>query len=436
MDWLSRDHAVLWHPFTQHDEWIRQDNLVIERAEGVWLVDVEGRRFLDGVSSLWCNVWGHRHPHLDAAVRAQLDRVAHSTLLGLTHPPAIELAERLTRLCGLDRVFYSDSGSTAVEVGLKIAFQAQQQRGEGRRTRFAALQEAYHGDTLGSVSVGGIPLFHEVYRPLLFDAVRLPSPLEAGAAEEAATLAEIEGLLRREGDTLAAVVLEPRVQGAAGMRMHSEAWLRRVIALAHEVGALVVVDEVATGFGRTGRLFASEGLPVDVLCVAKGLSGGYLPLAATLVTEEVFSAFRGPYTQYRTLFHGHTFSGNPLACAAALATLDLFEGFDLEGRCADFAAALESLSHPWIRGVRRTGLMAIVLLGAAAEGGGPAPASTGFPPAARVGHRAALAARRHGAIVRNLGDGVVLMPPLAMEREELFALVRAVEAGIAEVAAG
>jgi adenosylmethionine-8-amino-7-oxononanoate aminotransferase len=419
-DWAARDLAHLWHPFTQHDEWAAQPMIVVERGEGVYLVDVEGRRYLDGVSSLWCNVFGHRHPRIDAAVRDQLDRVAHSTMLGLSHPPAIALAERLCALTGLDRVFYSDSGSTSVEVALKMAFQCQQQRGETRRTRFAALTEAYHGDTIGSVSVGGIALFHAVYRPMLFDAVRIPSP-DACDGEDA-LLEQTRRLFAEHGDTLAAFVFEPLVQGAAGMRMHSPAFLRQLCAMAREAGVLLVADEVATGFGRTGTMFAIEqaGVRPDFLCVAKGLTGGYLPLAATLTTEAVFDAFRGPYGASRTFFHGHTYTGNPLACAAALATLDVFaEERVIEGLPTKVAALSDALA-PLGLPVRQKGLMAAVLLGE-------------HPAAARVGHRVALACRDEGAILRNLGDAVVLMPPLAMTPDELRATVGALGRAIRRV---
>lgn len=424
-EWIAADLRHVWHPFTQYDEWAREPLLVVERAEGHHLIDTDGRRYLDGTSSLWCNLFGHRHPRLDAAVREQLGRVAHSTQLGLAGTEPIRLAERLCALTGYDRVFYSDSGSTAVEVALKMAFQAQQQRGERRRTRFAALTEAYHGDTLGSVSVGGIDLFHGVYRPLLFDVVRLPAPERADAAEEERLLAEAETVLDQHGDTLAAVVFEPLVQGAAGMRMHSPAFLRALTDRARRAGALLIADEVATGFGRTGSMFAIEqaGVRPDFLCVAKGLTGGYLPLAATLTTEAVFDAFRGPYTAWRTLFHGHTYTGNPLACAAANATLDVFaeEGVldALPGRIAALAGALGRLDHPAVVERRQRGLMAAVVIG-------------GSPPEARIGHRVALGCRRHGVVLRNLGDAVVLMPPLTMGAEDLERCVSALGAALTE----
>ncbi|MES2640324.1 MAG: adenosylmethionine--8-amino-7-oxononanoate transaminase [Myxococcota bacterium] len=424
-EWAALDLRHVWHPFTQYDEWVDQPMIVVDRAEGVELIDVEGRRYLDGTSSLWCNVHGHRHPKIDAAIRAQLDRVAHTTQLGLAGTTAITLAARLAALTGFDRVFYSDSGSTAVEVALKMAFQAQQQRGNTRRTRFAALTEAYHGDTIGSVSVGGIPLFHGIYKPMLFDAVRIPSPDRAGEGE-AALLVEAEALFREHGDTIAAFVFEPLVQGAAGMRTHSPAFLEALCRMARDAGALLVADEVATGFGRTGTMFAIDQTAVrpDLLCVAKGLTGGYLPLAATLTTEAVFASFRGPYTEWKTLFHGHTYTGNALACAAALASLDLFDEdhviAGLAPRIEALRDAMAALTHPAVTEVRQIGLMAAIGLA-----GGPAEA--------RLAHRVTLACRDEGVIVRCLGDAVVIMPPLVMGPDDLRRIVAAVETAIHRV---
>ncbi len=294
---------------------------MIERAEGTDLIDSEGRRYIDGVSSLWCNVHGHRHEGIDRAMREQLGKVAHTTMLGLTHPGAAELAERLAELApdGLRRVFYSDSGSTAVEVALKMAFQYWQQRGgqHVRRTSFVRLRDAYHGDTLGSVSVGGIDLFHATYRPLLFGS----------HAAEPGDAADMARILAAHEEEIAAVVIEPLVQGAAGMLVHPPGYLRAVRELCDRHGVLLICDEVATGFGRTGTMFACEQERVapDFLCVAKGLTGGYMPLAATLTTEEVYEGFLGAPEELRTFFHGHTYTGNPLACAAALANLRAFE---------------------------------------------------------------------------------------------------------------
>ncbi|MET0971971.1 MAG: adenosylmethionine--8-amino-7-oxononanoate transaminase, partial [Thermoleophilaceae bacterium] len=378
MDLVAVDRAHLWHPFTQQRGWMDEEPVIVERAEGTDLIDVEGRRYIDGVSSLWCNVHGHAHPRIDAAVRVQLDRMAHSTMLGLTHRPAIELAQRLVEIAppGLTRVFYSDSGSTGTEIALKMAFQYWQQRGE-RRTRFVALRMAYHGDTIGSVSVGGIDLFHSMYRPLLFDTLKA----------EPGDLADMEQLLSGHGGEVAAVIMEPLVQGAAGMLVHPEGYLRGVRELCDRHGVLLILDEVATGFGRTGRMFGCEheGVAPDLLCLAKGISGGYLPLAATLATERIYEGFLGGFEEFRTFFHGHTYTGNPLACAAALATLDVFREERtleaLEGKIELFAELLEPVAaHPAVSEVRRVGFMVGIEL---AE----------QPLALRVGHRVTLEAR-------------------------------------------
>lgn len=433
-DLTALDHQHLWHPFTAQDEWEAAGPPVfITRGRGVRLEDTEGRVYLDGVSSLWANVHGHDHPRLRAALAAQAEAVVHSTMLGLSHAPGARLAAALVDATAplafggppLQRVFFSDSGSTAVEVGLKIAFQAHQLRGDRQRTRFAALAHAYHGDTVGAVSVGGIDLFHALYRPLLFDAVRLDSPLSAAPDEEAACLDQARAALAAAGPTLAALVVEPLVQGAAGMRRHSPAFLRALADAARAVGAYVVVDEVATGFGRTGALFACAlaGLRPDVLCVAKGLSGGLLPLAATLVSEPIFDLFRGPYPAHRTLFHGHTFTGNPLACAVALESLAIFRDEaviqGLPPKIDALTALLGALPH--VGATRQLGLM------------GAADLVHGRGPAARVGHAVCLAARRHGLLLRPLGDTLVFMPPLAMTPAEIAEMGAATRAALTEV---
>jgi adenosylmethionine-8-amino-7-oxononanoate aminotransferase len=412
------DHRHLWHPFTPQTEWCREEPLVIERGEGTRLIDSRGRSYIDGVSSLWCNVHGHRHPLIDAAVRGQLDRVAHSTMLGLTHPPAAQLAARLVELAppGLSRVFYCDSGSAATEVALKMAFQYWQQRGgqHRRRTSFVCLRDAYHGDTLGAVSVGGIDLFRGAYSPLLFGAHRV----------DAGDLSQLERVLDLHAEEVAAVVVEPLVQGAAGIRVQPPGYLRRVRELTERHAVLLICDEVATGFGRTGTMFACEQERVapDFLCLGKGLTGGYLPLAATLTTEPVYEGFLGAPEEGRTFFHGHTFTGNPLACAAALASLDAFESEGTLVRLqpkirllGDLLAELADL--PEVAEVRGRGLMAGIDLGE-------------HDPALRLGHRVALEARERGAIVRPLGDVIVLMPPLTIEKLELRRLIEIVAASV------
>jgi adenosylmethionine-8-amino-7-oxononanoate aminotransferase len=405
------DHAHLWHPFTQQRQWCDEEPLVIERAEGTTLIASDGRRFIDGVSSLWCNVHGHRHPLIDQALRDQLDKVAHSTMLGLSHPGAAELAARLVDIApdGLNRVFYSDSGSTATEVALKMAFQYWQQRGgqHVRRTSFVHLRDAYHGDTLGSVSVGGIGLFHAAYRPLLFDA----HSAEPGDA------ADLERILAAREEEIAAVIVEPLVQGAAGMLVHPPGYLRSVRELCDRFGVLLICDEVATGFGRTGTMFAceQEGVTPDFLCVAKGLTAGYLPLAATLTREEIYEGFLGSPEDFRTFFHGHTYTGNPLACAAALANLDVFESERTLLRLQPKIGILDELlsgvgEMREVAEVRNRGFMAGIDLGE-------------HDPALRLGHRVSMEARDRGAIIRPLGNVVVLMPPLAIEQDELRQLV-------------
>jgi adenosylmethionine-8-amino-7-oxononanoate aminotransferase len=423
------DHAHLWHPFTPQLRWTQAEPLIVDRAEGNELIDVQGRRYLDGVSSLWTNVHGHRHPALDQALRDQLDKVAHSTMLGLTHPPAIELAARLAAITpeGLERVFFSDNGSTATEIALKMAYQFQQQVGQTQRTRFAALRDAYHGDTIGAVSVGSIDLFHEVYRPLLFDAVALPAPVRPGGDEEAACLEEALRRLDAHADELAAIIVEPLVQGAAGMKMHSVDYLRPLLQRARAHGILVVADEVAVGFGRLGTLFAMEqvGIAPDLLCLAKGLSGGYLPLAATVTTERVYEGFLAAPEAYKQFFHGHTFTGNPLACAVALANLGLFDD-DLSTHVEQLTEALADAldahvaAHPACADIRQHGVMIGIDL--QAPGGGEPPA--------QAGHALAMATRRHGAITRPLGNTLVLNPPLRLGLDEADRLVGAVRAAM------
>jgi adenosylmethionine---8-amino-7-oxononanoate aminotransferase len=402
---IELDKRHLWHPFTQQRDWCDSDQLVIERAEGTVLIDGEGRRYIDGVSSLWCNVHGHRHPLIDAAIREQLDRVAHSTMLGLTHAPGAELAARLAGIAppGLERVFYSESGSAAVEIALKMAFQYWRQRGDEGRTAFVTLTGAYHGDTLGAVSVGGIDLFHGAFGPLLFDSHQV----EPGDVER------LERVLDLHASEIAAVIVEPLVQGAAGIRVQPPGFLRAVreLTAAHDV--LLIADEVATGFGRTGTMFACEQERVapDLLCLGKGLTGGYLPLAATLATEAVYEGFLGEQEDYRTFFHGHTFTGNPLGCAAALASLEVFERestlLRLQPKIRQLGELLKPIARlPEVAEVRGRGFMVGIDLG-------------DHDPSLRLGHRVALEARERGAIVRPLGDIVVLMPPLAISIEDL-----------------
>jgi adenosylmethionine-8-amino-7-oxononanoate aminotransferase len=433
------DREHVWHAFTQMQEY---EPWIIERAHGCRLVDLDGREFLDGVSSLWCNLHGHRHPRLDAAIRDQLQRVAHVTSLGASNPTTIKLARRLTELAppGLGRVFFSDDGATAVEVALKMSFQYWRQCATPRpeKTCYVALGDAYHGDTLGSVSVGGVARFHEMFSPLLFEVLRLPAPnpyrLPAGVSNDTALsyfLQQLEGLLAREHQRIAALVIEPLVQAAAGMIMHPPSYLRGVRELTRRYGVLLIADEVAVGFGRTGTMFAcqQEQVSPDFLCLAKGLTAGYLPLAATLTTDEIWDAFLGDYADSKTFFHGHTYGGNPLGAAVALASLDVFEEERtlerLPAKVVRLAEHLERIGRlPHVGDVRQRGLIAGIELVRDRATKEP------FAWSERRGQRACEHARQHGVWLRPLGNVVVIMPPLAITLEELDQIALAAERGI------
>ena len=429
------DQQYLWHPFTQMRDWLAEPPLIIERGDGNYLIDTEGRRYLDGVSSLWCNVHGHRKRELDDALKAQCERIAHSTMLGLANVPATVLAKRLVDLSPrpLTRVFYSDAGATAVEIALKLALQYWQLRGQPRRTRFIALTEAYHGDTLGAVGVGYSESFHRFFRPVVAPALRIDPPHvfrwqrgESPTRALSLALEQAERVLTTNGRECAALIVEPLMQGAAGMWAQPIGYLPALQSLARRHGVLLICDEVATGFGRTGRMFAvdHEDIEPDLFCLGKGITGGYLPLAATLATEEVFSAFLAPYERFEAFFHGHTYTGNPLACAVALANLDVFEHEHVLERVRQRAAQLTALLGELVRGlphvgdVRQWGLMVgIELMHDPAR-------QTPYDPAKKIGVRVTREARKHGIILRPLGNVIVLMPPLSVTADELALLVR------------
>lgn len=439
------DRAHVWHPFTPHSVYADEDPLMVVAAEGCELIDVDGKRYLDGVSSIWCTNLGHRRPELDAALAEQAGRVAHATFLGSASEPGVVLAKRLAEAApgDLTRVFYSDDGSTAVEAALKIAVQFQQQTGAPERDTFLTLGNAYHGDTVGAVSLGGIPLFHERYRAVVFETAEVAPPAcyRCPWEKDPATCSMecVDGFraaLAAHGPRLAAVVLESGFQGAGGIVPLPEVYLAAVTLAAQEAGALVILDEVASGMGRTGHLFAceAEGVEPDLLCLAKGLTGGMLPLAATLATERVFEAFLGPPEEGRTFFHGHTFTGNALGSAVALAVLDVLEdGGVLEGvaaRAGWLAGRLEELiGLPGVGDVRRHGLMAGVELVADRDTREP------YPPEERRGMAVCSVAREHGVFLRPLGDVIVLCPPLTISEEDIGRLVDAVAAGVREVCA-
>ena len=441
------DHTYLWHPFTQMQEWMGEEPCIVERGEGHYLVDVKGRRYLDGISSLWCNLFGHRRPELDQALKEQLERIAHSTFLGLSHVPGIELAQKLVEIAprGLTRVFYSDNGATAVEVALKMAFQYWQLKGETKRTKFASLVEAYHGDTIGAMSVGYSETFHRFHHSLLFPAVRLNPPHifryyerknEAEALEKA--VREAEELLTKEKDSLAALIMEPLMQGAAGMWSQPLGYVRAIKEICKTHGVLFIADEVATGFGRTGRMFACEYEEIcpDILCLGKGITGGYLPLAATLTTEEIFSAFLGEYSEFKTFFHGHTYTGNPLGCAVALASLELFKKEKILERMQPTIAYLKRrlkedflpLGH--VSDIRQWGLMVGIELVEEKS------SRKSYPTERRIGHKVILEARRRGIMIRPLGDVIILMPPLTISEDELTTLLDVTRESIKTVTKG
>ena len=442
------DKQYLWHPFTQMRDWEKGSQIIVESGKGCVLTDIRGKQYLDGVSSLWVTVHGHRKKELDAAIVHQLKKIAHSTLLGLSNVPAVLLGEKLVSIAprGLSKVFYSDSGSTAVEIALKIAFQFWQQQKPAYRqkTGFISLAESYHGDTIGSVSVGGIDLFHELYRPLLFKTRKIPTPHcyrctfgktypDCGlfCAEQASRV------IRKYCHETAALIIEPLVQGAAGMLMQPPGYLRKIRQLCTQHNILMIADEVATGFGRTGKMFSCEHEDVspDILCVAKGITGGYLPLAATLTTNKIYQGFLGEHRDLRTFFHGHTYTGNPLACAAAIANIDLFQ---TEGTLArlqpkiTFLAkqllALGELQH--VGDIRQKGFMVGIELVRDRKTKQP------YALENKAGIRVVLECRKKGLIIRPLGNVIVLMPPLTMSTKDLKRMVEIVYTAIERTTSG
>jgi adenosylmethionine-8-amino-7-oxononanoate aminotransferase len=394
----------------------------------MYLIDSDGNRYLDGVSSLWCNVHGHRVPEIDNAIRAQLEKVAHTTMLGLASEPAILLAERLIKLAppGLAKVFYSDSGATATEVAFKLSAQYWHNLGHAEKTEFIAFGNAYHGDTIGAISVGRMEAFHRAYLPLLFKVHFAQSPAIANLC-----LAELERILSERAGRIAAICIEPIVQGAGGIIVQPEGLLREVRRLADQYNVLLIADEVATGFGRTGKMFACEheGVTPDLMCLAKGISGGYLPLAATLATQKIFDAFLGEPSEGKTFFHGHTYTGNPLACAAGLASLELMEKNHVVRSVAEKSKQLAALLNDLrplkhVGDIRQKGFMVGIELLEDKSTGKP------YDPKRRIGAEVCTRLRNHGVILRPLGDVIVLMPPLAMEMPELSHIVAAVRAEI------
>jgi adenosylmethionine-8-amino-7-oxononanoate aminotransferase len=439
IDW---DHRHLWHPFTQMREWEQEEPLIIERGKGSYLIDTDGKKYLDGTSSIWVNLHGHRHPMLDRAIKRQLDKIAHSSLFGVSNPPAIQLARALIQIApkGMTRVFYSDNGSTAVEIALKMAVQYWQQRrpSAGPKHTFLHLKLAYHGDTVGAVSVGNIELFHSRFKSLLFPTLeadppycyRCPLSLTYPSCEMAC-LDPVERILKEHHCELAGFIIEPLVQAAAGMLTSPPGYLKRIRELCTKYDVLLIADEVATGFGRTGKMFACqhEGVTPDLMAISKGLTGGYMPLAATLTTDDIYQAFLGTYEDFNTFFHGHSYTGNPLGCAVALANIEVFKKDKtlsrLQPKIKAMARLLQPLRQlPHVGDIRQRGFIAAVELVEERQTRKPYPLET------RMGHRVAMEARHRGLLLRPIGNVMILIPPLSASLQELRRMVDILHASI------
>ena len=446
---VTWDKDYLWHPFTQMRDWLAEEPVIIERGEGVYLIDIDGNRYLDGIASMWTNVHGHNHPELNAALKNQLEKIAHSTLLGYSNIPAIQLAQKLVEItpAGLNKVFYSDNGSTAVEVALKMAYQYWQHKGQPQRNLFVHFDKAYHGDTVGAMSVGGVESFHSTFSSLLFKSIRVSAPenyqsiKSADASHDDTTelvkthwLNAVERALSEHRGQIAGIILEPLIQGAGGMLISPKGFLKALAALAKKRGTLLIVDEVMTGFGRTGKMWACEheNVTPDLLCTAKGLAAGYLPLAATLTTDEIYNAFLGEYRDLKTFFHGHTFTGNPLACAVALENIAIFERENLLDRLQitikHFNKRLQEFyTLPHVGDVRVCGMAAGIELMKNPD------TNTLYPFEEKVGIRVCKTALAQGAILRPLVNTIVLMPPLQISISELDSLLDITYQAISEV---
>jgi adenosylmethionine-8-amino-7-oxononanoate aminotransferase len=436
------DRRLIWHPFTQMKEWEEERPLIISEGNGTFLKDIYGNWYLDGVSSIWVNIHGHRKKEIDEAIKTQLEHIGHSTLLGIGNVPSIELAERLIRIVpsGLSRVFYSDNGSTSVEIALKMAFQYWLHKGVKGRNRFISLRNAYHGDTIGAVSVGGIDIFHRAFEPLLFDTITAPSPYcyrcELGLEYpgcELGCLGKMEEILATHAPEIAAVIVEPMVQGAGGIIVSPPGYLRGVRKLTERYGVILIADEVAVGFGRTGHMFACnhEDVTPDILCLSKGITGGYLPLAATITTEEIYSAFLGEYRELKTFFHGHSYTGNPLACAAAIASLELFEKDEVLKGVREKEKILKSwleriCGDDHVGNTRGIGLIGGVELVRDKTSKEP------YPFEDKTGYRVCAVARERGLLIRPLGNVIVIMPPLSISITNLERMLEIIEESIKE----
>lgn len=437
------DRKHLWHPFTQMKEWMEEIPVIVERGEGIYLIDTEGNRYIDGVASMWTNVHGHNRKEINDAISVQLNKIAHSTLLGYANVPAIQLAKKLVEITphGLNRVFYSDDGATSVEVALKMAYQYWRQKGEPRREVYLHLDGAYHGDTVGAMSVGGIDLFHETFDGLLFESEATPAPrvYRSVAGQDSDTvrdycLGEMEKVLQKREGEIAAVILEPLIQGAGGMIVSPTGFLKGAATLARKYNTLLILDEVMTGFGRTGKMWGCEHEEVvpDILCSAKGLTAGYLPLAATLTTDEIYETFLGDYRDFKTFFHGHTFTGNQLGCAAALANINLFEKTDLIRKIQPTIEHLKDRLQEFYT-LDHVGDVRVCGLAAGIELVRDRVTKEEYPAAEKVGMRVCQEVLRNGAMLRPLVNVIVLMPPLQITISELDRLLKIVYNAIERV---
>ncbi len=442
-DWAGKDQQFLWHPFTQMKEWESEPPTIIVEGKGSYLKDLKGKRYLDGSSSIWVNLHGHRKKRIDSALIAQVRKLSHSTLLGLSNLPSIQLAEKLIAMAppGLAKLFYSDDGSTAVEVALKLAFGFWKHRGRPEKKRFMAFSFAYHGDTIGSVSLGGIDLFHSFYRPLLFETIPLPAPycyrcpLALTYPEcQMACVDEVEKIIAAHHQEVAGLIIEPKVQAAAGILTAPTGHLKKIRELCTRYDILLIADEVATGFGRTGKMFACEhdGVSPDLMALSKGITGGYLPLAATLTTQTIYDAFLGEYSEFKTFFHGHSYTGNPLGCAAGVANLEVFEKEGvlkkLKPKIRFLKKALAGLSR-WkhVGEIRQGGMMIGIELVSDKTTKAP------YPLTMRMGHHVCQEAKKNGLLLRPIGNVIVVMPPLSISVRDLKKLVRLVGAAIRKI---
>lgn len=447
------DKKYIWHPFTQMKEWIEDTPIIIDEGRDCFIKDIYGKWYIDGVSSLWVNIFGHRKKELDDSIKAQVDKISHSTLLGLSNVPSIEYSKKLINLIQklysknkeinnlLTKVFYSDNGSTSVEVALKMAFQYWQHRGKKEKTAFVSLKNAYHGDTIGAVSVGGIDIFHKAFEPLLFKTYKAPSPYcyrcELDLEYPLCNLAcagKLEEILNKNSSQIAAFIIEPLVQAAGGMIVSPPGYLKAVHDLCKKYNVLMIADEVATGFGRTGKMFACEheNILPDIMCLSKGITGGYLPLAVTLATEEIYNAFLGEFKDLKTFFHGHSYTGNPLACAVAIKVLDLFDNEKIlenvmrnTNILEEWFKEIDKYNH--VGNVRNRGMMAAVEL--------VKDKSTKEPYAwsEKIGWKVVLKAREKGIFLRPLGNVIVIMPPLSITEKNLRQMLKSIAESILEV---